>query len=115
MLELAVPLRERYRGSHTAPACAVLEFHILFSKEDISAGLRLIVAQSRRKSSDALARPLTRVCVGSPHFMYRLSAYVRMRQKSKTKRHSPNKKRGALQRVLGDRQANISVGKNNHI
>ena len=54
MLELAAPLRKRHLGWHTAPACAVLEFHILFSKEEIYAGVRLLVAQPRRKSSDAV-------------------------------------------------------------
>ena len=54
MLELAAPLRKRHRDRHTAPACAVLEFHILFSKEEIYAGVRLLVAQPRRKSSDAV-------------------------------------------------------------
>lgn len=90
MLERAAPLRKRHRGRHPAPACAVLDFHILFSKEDISAGIRLIVAQSRRKSSDAvraLSIVFALICD------IQCIACLRMRHKSETKRHSPNEKK----------------------
>ena len=58
LLELAVPLRERRRGKPPAPPF-VMEFHIFFSKEDISPGLCLFLAKPVEKISCDAVRALS--------------------------------------------------------
>ena len=86
-----------------------MEFRILFSIEIISPGLRLFLAQPRKKISyDALSRALSpfNCACADPHIIDRF--YICALQK---KRHTPTKKRkqGSPQRVFVNRPANISI------
>ena len=86
-----------------------MEFRILFSIEIISPGLRLFLAQPRKKNTlwCIIARPLLLNCVCvDPHTIDRFYIWAL----HKKKRHTPTKKRkqGSPQRVFVDRQANIS-------